>query len=639
VSEAAHRILVVEDQRLIAADIENTLKKLGYVVVGNVSSGEDAISTSDQVRPELVLMDVRLRGEMDGIQAAEIIRDRFNVPVVYLTAYADEETILRATKTTPFGYLVKPFNERELRATIEIAFYTHRMERTVADERAKRHAAEEFKILVDGVRDYAIVMLDGNGRVTTWNAGAERIKGYTAEEIVGRHFSAFYPREDVAAGKCERELEVAAREGRFEDEGWRVRKDRSRFWANVVITPLRTPEGALLGFANVTRDLTERRRAEENAQRFRLLVESVEDYAIFILDPSGQVTTWNAGAERIKGYEAEEIVGRHFSTFYPREDVAAGKCERELEMAAREGRFEDEGWRVRKDGSRFWANVVITPLRTPEGALLGFAKVTRDLTERRQADENLRALAAAERTASVEKSRVQEFQERFLAILGHDLRQPLAAIDIRVALLRRRSKDPEFIEDLDGLRASSRRMSRMIEQILDFTRSRLGGGLELAFAPIDLREALIAIVGELRAAHPSATIQLQCPELRGAWDRDRLEQVFSNLIANALFYSDPAATVTVTAGADPLRVWVEVHNEGPPIPQELQSVLFNPFRRGERESRSPVGLGLGLYISKEVVLGHGGHIEIRSTAAEGTTFRVVLPRQAVGNPGDWGGEP
>ena len=194
-SEAAHRILVVEDQRLIAADIENTLKKLGYVVVGNVSSGEDAISTSDQVRPELVLMDVRLRGEMDGIQAAEIIRDRFNVPVVYLTAYADEETILRAKKTTPFGYLVKPFNERELRATIEIAFYTHQMERTLADERAKRHAAEEFKILVDGVRDYAIFMLDGNGRVTTWNSGAERLKGYTAEEIIGKTSRSSIPKK------------------------------------------------------------------------------------------------------------------------------------------------------------------------------------------------------------------------------------------------------------------------------------------------------------------------------------------------------------------------------------------------------------------------------------------------------------
>src|SRR5689334_888101 len=185
-SEIAHRILVVEDQRLIAADIENTLKKLGYVVVGNVSSGEDAISKSDQLRPELVLMDVRLRGEMDGIQAAEIIRDRFNVPVVYLTANADEETIIRAKKTTPYGYLVKPFNERELRATIEIAFYTHQMERTLADERARRQTAEEFKVFVDGVTDYAIFMLDVDGRITTWNSGAERQRGYTADEVIGR---------------------------------------------------------------------------------------------------------------------------------------------------------------------------------------------------------------------------------------------------------------------------------------------------------------------------------------------------------------------------------------------------------------------------------------------------------------------
>ena len=638
-SEAAHRILVVEDQRLIAADIESTLKKLGYVVVDNVSSGEDAISKSDQMRPDLVLMDVRLRGEIDGIQAAEIIRVRFNVPVVYMTAYADEETIVRAKKTAPFGYLVKPFNERELRATIEVAFYAHEMERTLAVERAERHAAEEFKILVNGVSDYAICMLDRSGFVTTWNNGAERLKGYAAEEIIGKHFSTFYLQEDVAAGKCERELEVAAREGRFEEEGWRIRKDGSRFWANAIITPLRTPEGALIGFAKVTRDLTERRRADEDAQRFRVLVESVKDYAIFMLDSSGRVSTWNAGAKQIKGYAAEEIIGKHFSIFYPPEAVAAGKCERVLEVAAREGRFEEEDWRVRKDGSRFWADVVIAPLRTPAGALIGFAKVTRDLTERRQAEENLRALLAAERSANEERSRVQEFQERFLGILGHDLTQPLASIELGLGLLGMRSKDPAFVRDLDRIHASLHRMSRMIEQILDFTRSRLGGGLALAFAPMDLREALTRIVDEVRMAHPSSTIQFQCPELRGAWDCDRLEQVFSNLIGNALAHGNPAKPVTVTAGAEDVRVWIEVHNEGPPIPQELQSELFHPFRRGERESPSQVGLGLGLYISKEVVLGHGGQIEIRSTAAEGTTFRVVLPRQAVVHSGNEGGEP
>ena len=197
-SEAAQRVLIVEDQRLIAADLESTLKHLGYVVVGNVASGEEAISKSNELRPELVLMDVHLRGEMDGIQAAEIIRDRFNLPVVYLTAYADEATILRAKKTTPFGYLVKPFNERELRATIEIAFYTHHMERTLADERAKRHAAEELKVLVDSVKDYAIFRLDCDGRVTTWNSGAERLKGYKAEEIIGKDFSIFYTGRSTA---------------------------------------------------------------------------------------------------------------------------------------------------------------------------------------------------------------------------------------------------------------------------------------------------------------------------------------------------------------------------------------------------------------------------------------------------------
>ena len=411
-SEAAHRILVVEDQRLIAADIENTLKKLGYVVVGNVSSGEDAISKSDQLRPELVLMDVRLRGEMDGIQAAEIIRDRFNVPVVYLTAYADEETILRAKKTTPFGYLVKPFNERELRATIEIAFYTHQMERTLADERARRHAAEEFKILVDGVRDYAIFMLDGNGRVTTWNSGAERLKGYKADEIIGKDFSIFYTEEARQAGHPKRLLETALREGRCEEENWRVRKDGTRFWASVIITAIRNESGTLIGFAKVTRDLTERRLAEEkreaerheaervlreSEEMFRLLVDEVRDYAIFFLDPEGHVMTWNAGAERIKGYRADEIIGQSFVRFYLPQDVIAGVPSRLLRRATEQGVATDEGVRLRKDGSRFWASVVLTALHDKSGRLRGFAKVTRDITEQKHAEQSMAILADASR--------------------------------------------------------------------------------------------------------------------------------------------------------------------------------------------------------------------------------------------------
>lgn len=245
-------------------------------------------------------------------------------------------------------------------------------------------------MLVTGVRDYAIFLLDAAGHVVSWNPGAEQIKGYTADEIIGEHFSKFYTPEDRAAGKTEVELEVAARDGRFEEEGWRVRKDGARFWASVMITALRGDDGELRGFAKITRDLTERRVAEQqlraSEERFRMLVSGVRDYAIFLLDPEGHIVTWNAGAERIKGYTADQIVGEHFSRFYPPEDLAAGKTEMELEVAAREGKYEEEGWRLRKDGSRFWASVVITALRDEQGRLRGFSKVTRDITERRESE-------------------------------------------------------------------------------------------------------------------------------------------------------------------------------------------------------------------------------------------------------------
>jgi PAS domain S-box-containing protein len=261
-------------------------------------------------------------------------------------------------------------------------------------ERALRETDERFRLIVEGAKEYALLMLDPEGRVVSWNAGAERLQGYRSEEIVGQHFSRFYPPEDVQAGKPERALEQAAAEGRWEDEGWRVRKDGSRFWASDIITALQNAEGAPLGFAKLTRDLTERRRADvaqrQNEERLRLMVESVKDYAIIMLDREGRVISWNAGAERTKGYRAEEILGRHFSRFYPPEDVAQGKPEWELERAVREGQLEDEGWRVRKDGSRFWANVVITPIRDAQRVLVGFAKVTRDATERRRNEAEIR---------------------------------------------------------------------------------------------------------------------------------------------------------------------------------------------------------------------------------------------------------
>jgi len=254
-------------------------------------------------------------------------------------------------------------------------------------------AQDTLHLLERNIRDYAIFMLDPTGHVVSWNVGAERIKGYTEQEIRGKHFSVFYPAEDIAAGKPARELEIATAEGRVEDEGWRLRKDGTRFWANVVITALFDDQRQLRGFGKVTRDMTDRRAAEEalrdSEERFRLLVQDVSDYAIFMLDPTGHVESWNAGAQRIKGYTEQEIHGKHFSVFYPTEDIALGRPEHNLETALLEGRVEDEGWRVRKDGTRFWANVVITALYGDQRRLRGFSKVTRDMTERREAEQSL----------------------------------------------------------------------------------------------------------------------------------------------------------------------------------------------------------------------------------------------------------
>lgn len=292
---------------------------------------------------------------------------------------------------------------------------------------------ERFHLFVQAVQDYALFMLDPEGNVATWNSGAERIKGYQASEIIGRHFSVFYPEEDLKARKPWRELEVAAKEGRFEDYGWRVREDGSRFWANVVITAVRDDTGTLIGFGKVTRDLTERKQNEDELrrkeERFRMLVEAVQDYAIFMLDPEGYILTWTPAAQRIKGYKPSEIIGKHFSGFYPREDILRGKPAWELKVAAKVGRFEDEGWRIRKDGSKFWANVVITALRDSHGHLVGFSKITRDFTERMLAQKALedsqRQLRESEKALRELSLHVLHSQEEERRRIGREIHDSL----------------------------------------------------------------------------------------------------------------------------------------------------------------------------------------------------------------------
>jgi len=323
-----------------------------------------------------------------------------------------------------------------------------------------------YRLLVHSVSDYGIFMLDPTGHILSWNIGAERIKGYREEEILGQHFSVFYPAEDIAAGVPERMLRQAIDDGHLEAEGWRVRKDGTRFWANIVITALFDGTGKLRGFGKVTRDMTERRAAEEalreSEERFRLLVHGVLDYGIFMLDPSGRIISWNDGAERIKGYREDEIIGQHFSVFYPPEDIAADKPGRELTQAVADGRLEDEGWRVRKDGTRFWANVVITALFDETGELRGFGKVTRDMTEHRAAEQAL-----------IERRRLlnhlveaQELERRRIAWDVHDDSiQAMVAVGMRLQLLADRVPDenqPLVLQLEDSVRTSVARLRNLV---------------------------------------------------------------------------------------------------------------------------------------------------------------------------------
>jgi PAS domain S-box-containing protein len=489
------------------------------------------------------------------------------------------------------------------------------------------------RLLVESVRDYAIFALDPAGYILSWNLGAERLKGYTVDEILGKHFSIFYPPEDIARGKPPWELEVAAREGRLEDEGWRLRKDGTRFWANVIITALRGEDGELVGFAKVTRDLTERRAAEEairqSEARFRQILGSVRDYAIFMLDTEGRVVSWNEGAEQINGYRADEILGRHLSTFYREEDVAAGMPELELRVAAAEGRYEDEGWRVRKDGSPFWANVVVTAIRDEQKQLLGFAKVTRDLTERRATEE--RTLADARRLAEAEAS--NRTKAEFLAAMSHELRTPLNAIGGYAELIAIGVGGPvtdQQREYLARIRGSQQHLLGIINDLLNYSRIE-AGQVAYDMAEVSIREVVETVVAMVMPQATAKGLTLErgaCAAGILAWaDRTKAEQVTLNLLSNAVKFTPAGGHVVVACAASDEQVFISVRDTGPGIPADKLDAIFEPFvQLGRSLTSAHEGTGLGLAISRDLARAMGGDVTVESTPGSGATFTLALRR-------------
>ena len=494
------------------------------------------------------------------------------------------------------------------------------------------HFEEEsrYRLLVDAVADYAIYMLDADGVVSSWNTGAQRFKGYRADEIIGQHFSVFYTPEDRATNLPARVLAQAATKGNVESEGWRVRKDGSRFWAHVVIDPIRSPAGELIGYAKVTRDLSERKAAEDALKRsqeqFRLLVNGVTDYAIFMLDAKGRVNSWNAGAQRIKGYREDEILGRHFSEFYRPEDRQNGDPARALAMAAQVGRFESEGWRVRKDGSHFWANVVIDPIRDESGAIIGFAKVTRDVTERRQTQHAL------------EIARESLFHSQKLDAIGqltggvaHDFNNLLMVIVSSLELVRRRiGDDPKVVRLLENAMQGAMRGASLTQRMLAFARRQ-----DLKPVPVEITALVNGMLDLLqRSIGPSIPIETRLPEgLKPVRvDPNQLELAVLNLVVNARDAMPDGGNLTIEADevvvAEATRVKpgtyirLSITDSGEGMDEDTLARAAEPFFTTKGVGK---GTGLGLSMVDGLVSQSGGQLVLRSTKGAGTSAEIWLP--------------
>ena len=507
-------------------------------------------------------------------------------------------------------------------------------------ERTERLEASEsnegrFRMLIDAITDYAIYMLDPDGTITSWNPGARRFKGYEESEIIGENFSRFYTPVDRKGGLPQHELEVAAREGRFESEGWRVRKDGTTFWALAIIDPIRDNGGRLIGFAKITRDLTERRKAEatlrDSQEQFRLLVQGVTDYAIFMLSPEGCVSSWNSGAERIKGYRPEEIIGQHFSRFYTDEDRQAHRPQEALALAAGEGRVEREGWRVRKDGTKFFAHVIIDAIYSPDGSLLGFAKITRDITERMNA-----ARALEEAREALLQSQKMEAIGHLTGGIAHDFNNLLMAIQGSLELLQRRlpGHDPKIARLIDNAVQGTRRGAALTQRMLAFARRQ-----ELKLTALDVRDVVQQMTNLLQSSlGPSVRVETRFPgELpRVTADATQLELALLNLAINGrdAMPGGGAITIGATERADVpglkagSYLCVSVTDTGTGMDEETLKRAMEPFFTTKGVGK---GTGLGLPMVHGMAEQSGGRLLLKSSPRKGTTAELYLPVAASAN--------
>ena len=510
------------------------------------------------------------------------------------------------------------------------------------EHRESVHAVDDarYRILVEGITDYAIYLLDPSGQVSSWNAGAQRFKGYKASEIIGTNFSNFYTPEDRAAGLPQRALAEASEKGSFQGEGWRVRKDGSRFWASVVLDVIRDSNGEVTGFAKITRDLTERRDSERmlrsSEEQFRLLVQGVSDYAIYMLDATGKIVSWNLGARRIKGYASEEIIGQHFSKFYTDEDRQRGDPAAALETALRDGRFEREATRVRKDGTTFTAHVIIDPVRDEQGTLIGFAKITRDVTERKLAQDAL------------DRAREALFQSQKMDAVGqltggiaHDFNNLLMAIIGSIELASRRAPDDDRMARLlDNAMQGAKRGAILTQRLLAFARRQ-----DLTPQPVDVAKLIVSIKDLLNSAVGAGIeIEMRFPgglPLASA-DPNQLELAVLNLVANGRDAMESTGQIVVAARLEVVGqpnaygakagtyICLSVTDQGSGMDEATLVKATEPFFTTKGVGK---GTGLGLPMVHGMAVQMGGGFALKSRPGNGTIAEILLPLAKAGDVG------
>ena len=492
-------------------------------------------------------------------------------------------------------------------------------------QRSQQPPAETFQLLVDAVTDYALYMLDPDGRIVTWNTGAERFKGYKAEEIIGEHFSKFFLPQDLEAGLPAHILKTAAEQKRFEMEGWRLRKDGQKFLAHVVVDAI-YDDGALVGFAKITRDITEKRRLEQavndSALQLKMLVQGVRDYAIYMLDLDGKITSWNAGAERIKGYSEDEVLGQHFSLFYSEQDRARGAPENALKTAIRDGKFEAEAQRVRKDGTLFWAHVLIDPIYNEAGEHVGFAKITRDISDKKKAEQELRQT----QEALLQSQKLQALGE-LAGGIAHDFNNLMTVMSGSAEMMLRKPDLPLERRNryLSVMLDTAERATSLTSQLLAFARRQ---PLEPEVIDLSIRldasaEMLQRTLGSLYELKLDLAPALWLVEI----DSAGLEAALVNAVLNARDAMPGGGKITISTRnvnrPEGEGVLVSIQDTGEGIPPEILKRVFEPFFTTKSVGK---GTGLGLPQIHGYAIQSGGSADIKSEIGKGTVVEIWLPR-------------